>query len=57
LDASGEAGQRIGAFFFVSITGLASPSIQGLLMNRLPLNPNIKRVPIFGSVASEKLRT
>jgi len=39
---------RIGAFFFVSVTGIASPSIDARLINRMHLPTNIKRVPIFG---------
>jgi alkylresorcinol/alkylpyrone synthase len=38
----------IGAFFFVSITGVCSPSIEGRLINKMSLNPNTKRIPIFG---------
>ncbi|MBV8812438.1 MAG: type III polyketide synthase [Acidobacteriaceae bacterium] len=38
----------IGAFFFVSITGVASPSIEGRLINRMGLSPRMKRIPIFG---------
>lgn len=38
----------IGAFFFVSITGVASPSIEARLMNRMGLHSHIKRIPIFG---------
>lgn len=38
----------IGAFFFVSVTGVCSPSIEARLMNRMRLNRNIKRIPIFG---------
>jgi alkylresorcinol/alkylpyrone synthase len=38
----------IGALFFVSITGVASPSIDARLINRMGLSPNLKRVPIFG---------
>jgi alkylresorcinol/alkylpyrone synthase len=38
----------IGAFFFVSITGVCSPSIEGRLINKMNLNPNMKRIPIFG---------
>jgi alkylresorcinol/alkylpyrone synthase len=38
----------IGAFFFVSITGVCSPSIEGRLINKLKLNPHMKRIPIFG---------
>jgi alkylresorcinol/alkylpyrone synthase len=40
--------QRLGAFFFVSVTGVASPSIDARLINRMKLNPRIKRIPIFG---------
>src|SRR4051812_43256281 len=40
--------ENIGAFFFVSVTGIASPSIDARLINRMRLNPHIKRVPIFG---------
>jgi alkylresorcinol/alkylpyrone synthase len=40
--------ETIGAFFFVSVTGIASPSIEARLMNRMALSPRIKRVPIFG---------
>ena len=36
------------AIFFVSVTGIASPSIDARLVNRMNLRPNIKRVPIFG---------
>lgn len=39
---------RIGAIFFVSVTGIASPSIDARLMNRMKLPANIKRTPIFG---------
>jgi alkylresorcinol/alkylpyrone synthase len=36
------------AFFFVSISGVASPSIDAKLVNLMGLNRNIKRMPIFG---------
>jgi alkylresorcinol/alkylpyrone synthase len=48
LQQSGVPVERIGAFFFVSITGVASPSIEARLMNRMRLNPRMKRIPIFG---------
>lgn len=38
----------IGALFFVSVTGISSPSIDALLVNRMKLSPNIKRLPVFG---------
>ena len=34
--------------FFVSVTGLATPSIDARLMNRMDLRPDTKRTPIFG---------
>lgn len=40
--------QDIGAFFFVSVTGVASPSIDAKLINRMKLPVNTKRIPIFG---------
>ncbi len=36
------------AIFFVSVTGIASPSIEARLINRMKLPLDIKRVPIFG---------
>ena len=39
---------RIAALFFVSVTGIASPSIDARLVNRMKLSPHIKRNPIFG---------
>jgi len=38
----------LGALFFTSVTGIASPSIDALLINRMGLPPNIRRIPIFG---------
>lgn len=34
--------------FFVSVTGLATPSIDARLMNRMNLRSDVKRTPIFG---------
>jgi len=39
---------QIGAFFFVSVTGIASPSVDALLINKLRLSTEMRRVPIFG---------
>ncbi len=36
------------ALFFASVTGISSPSIDALLVNRMGLPANIRRVPIFG---------
>ncbi len=43
LDAS-----ELGALIFTSVTGISSPSIDALLINRMGLPQNIRRVPIFG---------
>ena len=48
LERAGVEQERLGAIFFVSVTGVASPSIEARIMNRLRLPNNIKRVPIFG---------
>ncbi len=48
LNQAGVDRDSIGAFFFVSVTGVASPSIEGRLINKLGLNRRMKRVPIFG---------
>ncbi len=39
---------EISAFFFVSVTGIASPSIDARLINKLGLSTDMRRVPIFG---------
>jgi alkylresorcinol/alkylpyrone synthase len=44
----GVEARNLGAFFFTSVTGIASPSIDALLVNRMGLSPNIRRVPMFG---------
>ena len=38
----------IAAIFFISSTGLATPSIEARIMNRLPFSPHTKRIPIWG---------
>jgi alkylresorcinol/alkylpyrone synthase len=48
LRRAGIDGSSLGAFFFVSVTGIASPSIDARLVNRMKLPRNIKRIPIFG---------
>ncbi|RDU36404.1 type III polyketide synthase [Neobacillus piezotolerans] len=40
--------QEIDALFFVSTTGLATPSIDARIMNKLPFSPHTKRIPIWG---------
>jgi len=48
LDQAGLEPGKIGALFFTSVTGISSPSIDALLVNRMGLSANIKRLPIFG---------
>src|SRR5579875_2790373 len=48
LQSAGLARDQINAIFFVSVTGVASPSIDALLVNRLGLSAHIKRNPMFG---------
>jgi alkylresorcinol/alkylpyrone synthase len=48
LQRAGLSPKDLGAIYFVSVTGVASPSIDSMLVNRMGLNPNIKRNPIFG---------
>jgi alkylresorcinol/alkylpyrone synthase len=49
--AVAEAGigfEDIGVLIVNTITGLAVPSLDAKLMNRLPLSPQVERVPLFG---------
>ncbi|HVT15887.1 MAG TPA: 3-oxoacyl-[acyl-carrier-protein] synthase III C-terminal domain-containing protein [Thermoanaerobaculia bacterium] len=51
LDALARAGlhpSEVDALFFVTVTGVATPSLDARLINRLGLPPRVKRVPIFG---------
>ncbi len=48
LTRAGLATNDLSAIFCVSVTGVASPSLDARLVNRMGLNPNIKRIPIFG---------
>lgn len=48
LNKAGVDRKNVGALFFVSVTGVSSPSVDALLVNRMGLSPQIKRNPIFG---------
>src|SRR5580704_5971582 len=48
LSKSGVDRKQIGALYFVSVTGVSSPSVDARLVNRMGLSPQIKRNPIFG---------
>ncbi|MDQ1145322.1 alkylresorcinol/alkylpyrone synthase [Bacillus sp. SORGH_AS 510] len=40
--------EEIDAIFFISTTGVATPSIDARIMNRLPFHSHTKRIPIWG---------
>ncbi|MBO0958219.1 type III polyketide synthase [Neobacillus sp. MM2021_6] len=40
--------EEIDAIFFISSTGISTPSIDARIMNQLSFNPHTKRVPIWG---------
>jgi len=48
LDAAGLHPVDVDHIFFVTVTGLATPSIDARLVNRLGLRADVKRTPIFG---------
>ncbi len=48
LSRAGLAPEDVDALIFVTVTGVAVPSIDARLINRLHLSPRIKRMPIFG---------
>lgn len=48
LDQAGIGPRDVDAIFSVSVTGIAAPSIEARLANRMRLRPDVKRVPIFG---------
>lgn len=48
LEAVDLKGTDIDALFTVSVTGIASPSLDARLVNRMGLRTDLKRTPIFG---------
>ncbi len=39
---------QVSQIIFTTVTGIAVPSIEARLMNRIPFSPHLKRVPLFG---------
>jgi alkylresorcinol/alkylpyrone synthase len=48
LAASSIAADQVDAIVFTTVTGLASPSVDARLLQRLGLRPDVKRLPLFG---------
>jgi alkylresorcinol/alkylpyrone synthase len=48
LTRAGVSVHDLDAIFVVSVTGIASPTIDARLINRMHLRSDIKRIPIFG---------
>lgn len=48
LDQAGLEARDIDAIFFTTVTGLATPTIDARLVNRLGLRRDVKRSPFFG---------
>lgn len=48
LQQAGIGPKDLSALFVVSVTGIAAPSLDARLVNRMGLSRNIKRIPIFG---------
>jgi alkylresorcinol/alkylpyrone synthase len=48
LAGAGVEPEQLSAIFVTSVTGIAAPSIDARLVNRMGLSHNIKRIPIFG---------
>ncbi len=48
LTRAGLTPRDVGHLFFVTTTGIATPSLDAMLVNRLGLLPSVKRTPIFG---------
>ena len=48
LERAGLLPQDVRHLFFVTVTGIATPSIDARLVNRIGLRSDVKRTPIFG---------
>jgi len=48
LSRAGLGPRDVAHLFFVTVTGVSTPSLDARLVNRLGLSPNVRRTPIFG---------
>jgi alkylresorcinol/alkylpyrone synthase len=48
LDRAGLAPEQLDHVFFTTVTGIAAPSIEARLIDRVGLRPDLKRTPLFG---------
>ena len=48
LESGGAAAEDISHIFFVTTTGLLTPSLDAYLINEIPFSPSVKRSPLFG---------
>jgi alkylresorcinol/alkylpyrone synthase len=48
LTAAGMKARDVDHFFFVTGTGIATPSLDARIVNRLGMRPDVRRTPIFG---------
>lgn len=48
LEQAGLSARDIDHLFFVTVTGISTPSVDAQIVNRLGLRPDVKRTPIFG---------
>ena len=48
LDEGGVSADEVDAIFFTTVTGLATPTLDAMLVNRLGMRSDVVRTPIFG---------
>ncbi len=48
LERAGCEPREVGAFLSTTVTGIATPSLEARLMNRIEFAPSLKRLPLFG---------
>lgn len=48
LRAAGVSPRDVDLLMFTSVTGIAAPSVDALLVGRLGLRPDVRRLPVFG---------